>query len=126
MNIALWIVQLLLAALFGFAGTLKATTPIPQLAHSITWAPDMPEALVRFIGLSELAGALGLLLPAATRIAPWLTSLAAGGLTLVMLFATVFHLARGEMQNVPITVILGLLAAFVSWGRARKVPIAAR
>ena len=127
MNIALWALQLLLALLFGFAGFLKSTAPISQLAQTgITWAPDLPVALVRFIGIAELAGALGLILPAATRIAPSLTPLAAAGLTLVMLLATIFHVARGEMMNVPMTLILGLIAATIAWGRLRKAPIAPR
>jgi putative oxidoreductase len=127
LHYALWALQLLLAFMFGFAGFLKSTAPISQLVQNgITWAPDLPEALVRFIGISELAGALGLILPAATRILPWLTPLAALGLTVVMLLATAFHLARGEMMNVPVTLLLGLIAATIAWGRSRKAPIASR
>jgi len=121
MTIALWVVQVLLAAMFGMAGFMKTTAPIPQLVQAgISWAPDLPVALVRFIGISELAGAIGLILPAATGVQPWLTRAAAGGLMVVMVLATLFHLTRAEWQNVPMTLVIGLLAAFVVWGRGRK------
>lgn len=125
MNVALWITQLLLAAAFGMAGAMKATTPIAELAPKMPWVANLPH-LVRFIGASELAGALGLLLPALTRIKPWLTPLAAVGLTVVMVLAAAFHVSRGEYSVLPIPLLLGALAAFVAWGRTRKAPIAAR
>jgi putative oxidoreductase len=86
LSVALWVVQILLAALFINAGFLKATQPIASIAPMIPWAPDVPEPLVRFIGVSELAGAIGLLPPALTRIRPRLTPLAACGLVVVMLW----------------------------------------
>lgn len=97
-----------------------------KLAQKLVWPGALPEALVRFIGLSELAAAIGLILPAATRIRPALTPIAAGGLTLIMVLATVFHVARGEVQVVPVTVVLGALAAFVAWGRGKKAQVTAR
>ena len=87
------------------------------------WPGDLPPALVRFIGASELAGALGLVLPSATRIRPLLTPLAAMGLVIVMLLAALFHISRGEWLALPINAVLGGLAAFVAWGRLRKAPI---
>lgn len=125
MNVALWIAQLLLAAAFGMAGAMKATTPIAELTPKMPWVANLPY-LVRFIGVSELAGALGLLLPALTRIKPWLTPLAALGLVVVMVLATAFHILRGEYPVLPVPLLLGALAAFVAWGRTRKAPIAAR
>lgn len=125
-HIALWIVQGLLAAAFGFAGVLKLTAPIPELAAQMGWPGDIPGLLVRFIGLSELAAALGLVLPAALRIRPMLTPLAAAGLVVVMTLAAGFHGMRGEPEALPINLALGALAAFVAWGRFRKVPIASR
>jgi uncharacterized membrane protein YphA (DoxX/SURF4 family) len=120
MTIAVWVVQLLLAALFGMAGFMKTTSPIAQLAQAgISWAPDLPVALVRFIGISEFAGAVGLILPAATGIQPWLTRAAAGGLVLIMLLAMGFHATRGEWGVLPMNLTLGLLALFVVWGRGR-------
>ena len=122
-NVTLWIVQLLLAAAFGMAGVMKSTQSIPALTAAMGWPGDLPPALVRFIGASELAGALGLVLPSATRIRPLLTPLAAMGLVIVMLLAAVFHISRGEWFALPINVVLGGLSAFVAWGRLRKAPI---
>jgi hypothetical protein len=126
LHVSLWVVQLLLAAAFGMAGVMKTTVPIAELARKMVWPGVVPAALVRFIGVSELAAALGLVLPAATRVRPILTPVAAGGLVLVMALAGAFHLSRGEAQMLPINLILGGLAAFVAWGRAKKAPISAR
>jgi hypothetical protein len=90
------------------------------------WVNAVPVGLVRFIGASELAGALGLILPAATRIKPSLTPLAASGLIVVMVLAAAFHASRGELQALPINFVLGGLAAFVAWGRFRRAPVEAR
>ena len=116
MEIALWVAQVLLAITFGSAGYLKATAP------ESFWPGAVPVSLVRFIGLSELAGTLGLLLPAATRVVPWLTPLSATGLLVIMALASAFHLSRGETQALPLTFGLGGLAAFVAWGRFQKHP----
>jgi putative oxidoreductase len=124
--IALWVVQLLLAFMFGMAGFMKSTTPLPQLSQMLPWVNDVPGPLVRFIGISEFAGALGLILPAVTRIQPWLTPLAGAGLTTVMVLASGFHLSRGEPQVLPMNIVLGLLGAFVAWGRTKKAPISPR
>jgi len=86
----------------------------------------MPAELVRFIGVSELLGAIGVILPAVLRIKPNLTPLSGSGLALIMLFASVFHLLRGEIFALPMTIVLGLIALFVAWGRFRKRPIKGR
>jgi putative oxidoreductase len=125
LSISLWIAQILLALVFGFAGSMKLATPIAELAKNAAWIKDS-EFLIRFIGTSEVAGALGMLVPSLTRIKPKLTSLAAVGLFIIMALATGFHLMRGEARFTPMTVALGALAAFVAWGRFRKAPIAAR
>ena len=126
LNITLWILQALLAAMFLMTGLMKLATPITQLAQSLPWAGDVPAALVRFIGLAEVAGALGLILPALTRIRPNLTPLAALGLVAVLVLAAVFHLTRGEAMMVPMNIILAALAGVVAWGRTRKAPIGPR
>jgi len=126
LHIALWVAQILLAAAFGMAGVMKSTQPIADLAAQLVWPGAVPEALVRFIGISELAGAIGLVLPAATRIQPGLTPLAALGLIVVMLLAAGFHVTRGELFALPINLALAALAAFIAWGRGRRAPIAAR
>jgi len=81
---------------------------------------------VRFIGVSELVASVGLILPSVTRIAPKLTPLAAAGLVVIMVLAMGYHVRLGEMHALPNSIILGGLAAFVAWGRFRKVPIAPR
>jgi len=81
---------------------------------------------VRFIGMAETLGAIGLVLPAATRIKPSLTPLAALGLTTVMVLAAITHVARGEAFMIPVNGVIGGLSAFVVWGRWRKAPIAPR
>lgn len=117
LNVALWIVQLALGAMFGMAGFMKLAQPIAELQSQMAWVTDVPPPMVRVIGLSELAGALGVVLPWATGIQRRLTSLAALGLVSVMLLAAVFHLVRGELGALPINMVLGGLAAFVAWGR---------
>ena len=126
MNKILWIVQVLLALAFAMAGAMKLFTPIADLAAQMGWPGESPALLVRFIGLAELSGALGLILPSALRIRPSLTPLAAAGLVVVMGLAAGFHLVRGEMAALGAPLVLGALAAFVAWGRSKKAPIAAR
>jgi uncharacterized membrane protein YphA (DoxX/SURF4 family) len=122
-NVSLWVVQIVLASAFGIAGIMKAALPISVLAQNMGWPGAVPPALVRFIGVSELAGAIGLILPAATRIGPMLTPLAGAGLVVVMVLAAAFHLSRGEFDPLPINFTLGALAAFVGWGRLKLAPI---
>lgn len=126
LQVALWSAQLMLAITFGTAGVMKLSLPIAELGQQLPWAADVPAALVRFIGLSEAAAALGLILPAVTRILPWLTPLAGAGLTAIMVLAGGFHLLRGESEALPMNLGLGLIAAFVAWGRTWKAPISAR
>ncbi len=126
MKIALWIAQVLLALAFIASGAMKLTQPLATLAASMPWTADVPGELVRLIGLAEVLGALGLVVPAATRFLPRLTPLAAAGLTLVMALASAFHLARGEATMLPVTLVLAALLAFVAWGRATRAPVAPR
>jgi putative oxidoreductase len=125
-NITLWVLQVLLAAFFVMAGLPKLATPIAQLATQLPWVIDVPALLVRFIGVAEIAGALGLILPSLFRVRPSLTSLAALGLVAVMLLAAVFHLTRGETMMLPFNLIVAAVLGFVAWGRARKAPIQPR
>lgn len=121
MTYALWIVQALLAAFFLVAGVMRITLPIDTLAAQ-AWVRDVPTELVRFIGVAETLGAIGLLVPALTRIQPWLTPLAAVGLALVMLLATGFHLTRGEGFYAVVTFVLLVVSAFVAYGRWQVAP----
>ena len=115
MNIALWIVQVLLAAMFIFAGVNKAFR-YEHARSSLPSVKDVPRGLTTFIGVSELLGGLGLLLPALTGVLPWLTPLAAGGLALVMLLAMAFHVTRREWPAIGINAALFCSAVF--WFKA--------
>jgi len=124
LRIGLWVVQVLLALVFGLSGAMKLAIPYAELLTQGAWVERVPEGLIKFIGVAELSGALGLILPAATRIKPFLTPLAAAGFVVVMALASALHLSLGQP---PIAqVILGGLAAFVAWGRSRKAPIKSR
>jgi putative oxidoreductase len=126
LHVGLWVAQGLLGVMFLAVGAMKATQPIAALADMLGWPAAVPAALVRVIGVAEILGALGLILPAATRIKPMLTPLAGIGLATAMLLAMMFHISRGEVGALPLPLVLGGLAAFVAWGRAAKAPIARR
>lgn len=126
LSIALWVVQVLLAALYIMAGSSKLFQPIAELAKMLPWATEMPAGVVRFIGLSELLGGIGLLLPSLLRIQPQLTPMAAIGLAVVQLLATGFHISRGETSVIGVNILFMALAVFVAWGRTKKAPIAAK
>lgn len=115
LNVALWIVQILLAALFLFAGGTKLILPPEALKGPV----ELPVWFVRFIGVCEVLGGIGLILPSLLRIKPWLTPLAAAGLVIIMLGAVVVTLMGGLIAPALITLIVGLLLAFVAYGRWR-------
>ena len=117
MNIALWIVQGLLALAFLMAGFMKAFRPIEALKKNMAWVATTAPSFVRFIGVAELLGAIGLILPKATGILPWLTVAAAIGLIIVMISAAIFHASRKEYSHIGPNIVLLLLAAFIAVGR---------
>ena len=117
MNVFLWIVQALLVAAFVMAGVMKATQPKEKLAPKLPWVEDFSPGTVRLIGVAELAGGLGLILPAATGIAPALTPIAAACLAVVMVLAAAVHVRRREPSGVAVNAVLFALAAVVAWGR---------
>jgi DoxX-like family len=119
MTYALWIVQALLALLFLFAGVSKHFMPIEEMTKNI----QMPGAFLRFIGVVEILGALGLILPSLLRIRPGLTPLAAAGLVIIMIGATVVSLMIGPVVMALMPLVVGLLAAFVAYGRWKLAPI---
>jgi uncharacterized membrane protein YphA (DoxX/SURF4 family) len=123
MNTALWVVQVLLALTFLMTGLMKVTQPIERLAKHMSWVKDSAPKTVRLIGVLEILGAVGVVLPALTGILPWLTPLAAVGLILTMIGATITHLRLNEPSHIPVTIVLLLLAAFVVYGRMSLVPI---
>lgn len=127
-RIGLWSAQIALAVLFGLAGAMHAfMTPEAMAQMGAGWALGAPVWLVRFIGLCELAGAAGVILPALTRIMPFLTPLAALGFAVIQILAMIVHTARGEIaMTAPINLALLGLSLFVLWGRSRKAPITPR
>jgi len=120
LNVALWIGQALLALMFTYAGLAKMFQPIEQLSQMLPWATEYPELFVRFVGAADLLGGLGVLLPTLLRIKPGLAPLAALGILAIMVLALGFHVLRGEYQALGMNVFLGLVAAFVAWGRRGK------
>lgn len=123
MNIALWIVQVALAAMFAMAGVTKLTKPRADLFDQLPWADDFSDTTVKTIGAAELAAATGLILPALTGIAPVLTPLAATGLAIIMILAAITHVRRREPVAIGFNVILLAAAAFVAWGRLGPHPL---
>jgi uncharacterized membrane protein YphA (DoxX/SURF4 family) len=122
LNTILWIIQILLAILFTLFGLMLLTTPHEKILEKVTWAKNFSPRTTKLIGLVELLGAIGLIVPMATGILPWLTPLAAIGLVLNMIGAIVTHLRYREYPNVIFPIILLLLAAFVAYGRLVLVP----
>ena len=119
MNIALWIVQALLAALFLFAGSMKFIMPVEEMTKQM---PGMPGWFLHFIGVAEILGGLGLILPGLLRIKPGLTPLAAAGLVVIMLGATVIGFMIGPASGALLPLLVGVLTAFVAYGRWRVAP----
>jgi hypothetical protein len=118
MTYALWSVQGLLALLFLFAGGMKLVLPLEALTAQM----PLPGLFVRFIGVAEVLGAIGLILPGLLRRQPGLTPLAAAGLVLIMIGATVLTLAGGDVASALMPLAVGLLATFVAYGRRRLAP----
>ena len=120
MTYALWIVQVLLALLFLFAGASKFIMSIEEMTKEI----HLPGTFLRFIGVAELFGAIGLVVPSLLRIRPGLTPLAAAGLFIIMIGATVLSVMIGGVVMALMPLVVGLLAAFVAYGRWKLAPIA--
>jgi uncharacterized membrane protein len=117
MNVILWTVQGLLAVVYLLAGVPKATAPIAALSKRVDWIGQVPAGLVRFIGVAELLGAIGLILPR-------LTVAAAIGLIVLQVCAALFHVSRAEAKNLPANAVLFLLALFVVIGRVAVASVA--
>ena len=116
-NGVLWIVQGLLAALFLFAGGMKLVLPIEAMAGPVA----LPGPFLRFIGVAEVLGAVGLILPGWLRIQRQLTPIAAAGLVIIMIGATVVTALPGPLAPALVPLVVGLLAALVVYGRSTEV-----
>ena len=126
-SITLWITQVLLAAAYAMSGIMNTFMQPEQLVNmGMSHAAVLPYALLRFLGIAELAGVAGLLLPALLRIKPALTSLAALGFVILQVLAMGYHVMHGEFFMLPVNLILLALAALVFWGRTKKAPITSR
>jgi DoxX-like protein len=124
MNTVLWLGQIVLGAAFvAFALAHGFGAAQTQLQPGTRWIGDVPPHLLTFISVCELFGGVALIVPWVTKRQPWLTVLAAGFITVLMVFAAIFHWARGEYLNIVFNVILGSLAAFVAYGRWVIAPI---
>lgn len=127
MNAALWIVQCFLCLAFLVTGSMTLVRPPAEMAEGgLLFVNYFPLWFVRFIGLAEVTGAIGLVLPSLTRFQPHLTPVAAWALALLMAGALGFHLFLGRVSGSVPAVIVGILAAFVGYGRGFIAPIAAR
>ncbi|MFF4535129.1 DoxX family protein [Streptomyces aureus] len=115
MNVAYWIVAALLAAFYLYAGGIKILRTQEQLRPMMGWVDRIPMPVVRGIGTLEVLGAVGLVLPPLTGIAPWLAVVAATGLVLVQIGGIAVHLARGEARMIGLNIVLLAAAAAAVW-----------
>jgi uncharacterized membrane protein YphA (DoxX/SURF4 family) len=123
MNVAVWVLQVLLSLSFLLAGVMKSTQPRQKLATNMGWVEDFSDNTVRTIGVLELLAGIGLLLPALFDVATALVPLAAAGLVLLMLLAALTHRRRGEPQMIWVNAALLLIAVVVAWARFGPYPL---
>jgi putative oxidoreductase len=121
MNVVLWVLQVLLGIMFVFHGRMMLNPPA-QAQRMPAYVHDLPPGVRRFIGLVEILGGIGLILPPLVNVLPVLSPLAAVGLVIVMALAAVYHVPRREYQNIVFNLVLLVLAAFVAYGRLVLVP----
>jgi len=126
LKIGLWTAQITVFALFTLFGSMKLLMPVDRLAAMWIWPGQVPTWFLHLTGILDVAGGIGVLLPAVTRIEPRLTVLAALGCTLLQMAAIIFHLSRGETAAVPLNFVLLALSVFIFWGREKRAPIAPR
>ncbi len=122
LNASLWTAQTLLALLFLFAGGMKLVTPVAELAKM---SPLLPVAFIQFIGVCEVLGGLGMILPGVTHIRTGLTPLAAAGLAIIMIGAVVVTVATAPAGMAVVPLVTGCVATFVAYGRWRMAPLGA-
>ena len=123
MNGTLWTLQGLLALVFLVTGAIKIALPKDRLVAQMGWVENVSQPVVRLIGVVEILGAMGLILPSLTGIMPWLTPLAAAGLASTMVGASLTHYRRNELSRIGFTAVLLVMALFVVVGRAWIMPL---
>ena len=122
LHIIAWILQGIMAAMFLMVGMMKSFTPVDQLPENLSWGKEMP-GLLRFVGISELLGAIGLILPSLLRIIPKLTVWAAVGFSIIMVLAAGFHVMRNEYSVIPVNLVMLGIFILIIWIRLKKAPI---
>lgn len=122
LHITLWVAQFILGITFSLAGIMKLITPISELKTYLSWVNEMPEWLI-VIGISEMLGGIGLLIPSLLNIYPRISAFAAIGLLTIMALAAGYHLIHAEYSALPINILFGSLSYFIAWGRLQAVPL---
>lgn len=122
LHITLWVAQFVLGLTFSMAGIMKLITPVSELKIALSWVNEMAEWVI-VIGVAELLGGIGLLLPSLLNIYPRLSAFAAVGLLTIMILAASYHLIHQEFSSIPINIIFGSLSYFIAWGRLKAVPL---
>jgi uncharacterized membrane protein YphA (DoxX/SURF4 family) len=123
MNTVLWVAQIVLGAIFILVGLAKILVPKEKAQERMKWVEDFAPNTIKGIGTLEVLGGIGLILPAALGILPWLTPLAAIGLALVMIGAMMTHARRREYPMMIPNIVLMLAALFIAYGRIVAVPL---
>jgi uncharacterized membrane protein YphA (DoxX/SURF4 family) len=123
LHLTLWVAQVVLAGSFMWAGLAKLFQPVETIAAMWPWTGQVPVALVKLTGIADVAGAIGLILPSLLGNQAKLTPITALGVIVLMVCAGIFHIARGEASQIGVNVAFALIAAFIAWGRFKKVPI---
>lgn len=121
LNIILWVVQFLIAITMLWASGMKLFQPTEKLAQMWPWVANNA-ILVKFTGIVDLLGGLGIILPNILSIKPKITVFTAWAIVLLMFCASVFHISRGEASQIGINIVFGFMARFVAWGRKYRTP----
>lgn len=123
MDIALWVIQGLVALTFLIVGAMKAFMPLERLGQMFTWVPAFPASFVRLLGIAEMLGAAGVILPPLTGIQPWLALAACAGFILAAGGGAVVHIQRGEGSKIGVNIALIILSGLIIYGRLFLAPL---
>jgi uncharacterized membrane protein YphA (DoxX/SURF4 family) len=123
LHIALWVAQLVLATSFIWAGMMKLFQPVEKLSEMWLWTSQVPVALMKFTGIVDLLGGIGLILPSLLHIKPKLTPITAVAIIALMVCASIFHITRDEVSQIGANIVFAIIAAFIAWGRLKKASI---